>query len=138
MAISRVTIAEGHGKVFGDTAPIVGLVSGKVRRITYTYKPPDQARVVYPQRVIELVYKPPGTPPDEAATLDFYRKASQTPWTIFFIHKVGGTEVKHAYNVNLLETTLLIEANDVTTLTSVFMMEEGELTKIQDASPPSA
>jgi len=106
--------------------------------IIYQYKPPDQPKVVYPQRVIELVYRPPGAPPDEAASLDFYRKASQTPWTIMFRHRVGGVDVDHFYNATLLETTMLIEdvpAADTTTLTALFAIEEGELKKIQNSDP---
>jgi hypothetical protein len=139
MAITRFRIAPGFGKVFGDTATVPGLAYAKFRRIDYLYKPTDQPAAIYPQRVIEIKYVPPGAPPAEAATLDFYRKP-QSEWTIAMVHRIDGlppVDVQHIYNATLMECTMLIEDNDVTSQVVLFMLNAEEMGKILSKEKPT-
>jgi hypothetical protein len=83
--MSRLRIAAGHNKAFGDCVVFPGFISGTVRRIDSDYQPVLQPRLYKRQREIVVVYKP-------AANNDTLSKE-----TTFFFLALRGTRPHGAH-----------------------------------------
>jgi len=136
VTITKLKIAEGHGKVYGDAAAIDGLLSFEVFRVWYEYFRPEQPSRVVPCRALKLLYQPPGATgilQDTPAFLDFYGKASQKRYTVWIEHLVAGVSKKVAYNMVTLGCTLKVAGADFEQYEVELGLDQEELVKMNNA-----
>jgi hypothetical protein len=134
VTINKLRIAEGWGKLYADTAPIDGLLSFELFTANYEFFPATQPGRVVPARVLKILYQPPGASgplQDSPTILNFYGKASQKRYTIWFRRIVNGANVDTLYSMVTLSCTMKTAGADIEQHEVIFGMDAGELDKIQ-------
>ena len=126
----RVKIAPGRGQAFGSCVDFPGFVSGDVDRIDADYQTILQPRLRKRQRMITVVYKPPGN----NDTLSLY-EATEKPFTVGFTYTVAGVTKNVTYEVILKEIVVGTNAADEQTLTALFMMESEKFSQMVVIQP---
>lgn len=133
-------IGSGWGKSLGACVELEGIVTYDIIKVDTAYLTLTTPGQVVPQRLLRIVFVPPGTPQDDL--YDFYGAPNATAntagqsslWTVHIARKVKGVVVDHSYNVQIIQTRLLcaeVSAAEQQSYEVLCSMVQEELRKVQ-------
>lgn len=109
--IPNFKLAPGENKPFADGAELEGVESVEIHKVNSTYLTENSPGSVRPQRLITVVYKPPGTPQNDVR--DFFgipncaaTTGPRSKWTLFMSRNVNGVNdatTRATYTTELLD-----------------------------------